>query len=102
MKCIVCGSTIKGEPRSLSQNSYLHVICKIAGDDLGYDLAEMKECFRRRFLIPKVVSFGGEMIEIYPSTSSLKKAQFAKFIDDIIRVCAEIGITIPNSEEYYA
>ena len=83
----------------MPQNSLFHLICKIAGDELGYDMADMKEIFRRRFLIPKTVKIGNETLEIYPSTTSLSKGQFHELIEDCLRLCAELNITI-NTKEY--
>ena len=100
-KCIVCNSEIKGEPRSISQNAYFHVICHIAGNDLGYDKDEMKEVFRRAFLPAKIIKIGKSEYTLYTSTTSLNKQEFMVMIDQCIRLCGDLGIVIPPPEEYY-
>jgi hypothetical protein len=100
-KCLLCGNQVKGSPRTIPQNSYLHVICKIAGDDLGYSIEEMKQVFRELFLTPKEVTFAGETKLVYPSTSSLSKGDFVLFIDDIIRTCSQQGISLPSMDHQF-
>lgn len=85
--------------RSLSQNSfYWGVVIPLLADHCGYDREELHDALKFRFLrvhedtdLPTV-----------RSTASLNTKEFGEYLDDVIRLAAEMGVVIPEAGEVAA
>lgn len=90
--------------RTLSQNNYLWGVCyKIIGDELGYDIEEIHEIMKQRFLKrQKDVDFKGKKITLEKtlSTTKLSTTQFNQYVDKVkMFASSELGIYIPDPNE---
>jgi len=90
--------------RTLSQNNYLWGVCyKIIGDELGYDVEEIHEIMKQRFLKrQKDITFKGKNITLEKtlSTTKLSTAQFNQYVDKVkMFASSELGIYIPDPNE---
>jgi hypothetical protein len=87
----------KKKVRSISQNSYLHVIITICAIEYGCSLDEMKQLLKYWKRLYKVK---GKAI-IYDQTSKMNSEELTGFIEWIrTRVAQMLDIYIPTSEEY--
>ena len=87
----------KKKVRSISQNSYLHVIITIYAIEYGCSLDEMKQLLKYWKRLYKVK---GKAI-IYDQTSKMNSEELTGFIEWIrTRVAQMLDIYIPTSEEY--
>ncbi len=84
-------------------NKYLHVCIGILGNELGYDIEEMKSVLKNHFGYCKKVTdkMTGEEIIVYEETSKMNSKECGIFIEQIIRFAAEQGIVIATPQEYY-
>ena len=98
-KVIVTIETPK-KSRSNQQNRYLHgVVFKIIGNELGYDLHEIKEEMKAMFLSQPAKLHEGKVIM---PTSSLTTEGMKVFIDNICRwASSEFNIYIPPPDKAY-
>ena len=87
--------------RTLSQNSYLHVIFSLVGLHFGYTKEEVKQMLKIRRKDIFMYKKDKLPIEFYRSTADLDKEQMQKFIDWIIEYMnTKHQLYIPTSEEY--
>ena len=79
--------------RSSNQNRYFHgVVCKLISEDTGYEVEEVKEILRQKFLL---IDEGG--FSRCRSTTSLDTAEMAEFTDKCRRWAAtQLGVDIPD------
>ena len=93
--------TEKKKQRTYSQNSYLHLILTAWGNELGYDLDEMKQVVKMQ-LLPSMFQYKKRGLTLYKSTASLDTKQMTTLIDKI-RLTAqertEFYIPAPNEHE---
>lgn len=84
--------------RSLNQNSYYWgVVVPILASDLGYEVEEMHEALKWKFL-----RVNDKELPTVRSTAKLSKGEFVEYIDRIIRWAAtEYQIIIPLPNEAY-
>jgi len=93
--------------RSLSQNSYLHVIFGIIADEIGIELEEAKWLLKEKFLrVPLTDKHGNEVHEKgdiqfrVKDTSELSKTDMISFIDQIYRWSLEfLNVDLPKPLE---
>ncbi len=79
--------------RSLSQNAFYHgVVVSMLAEHCGYENSEMHDALKMRFLR----SHEDGPIPSVRSTADLDTAEFAKYLDSCIRLCAELGICVPD------
>lgn len=96
--------------RSLSQNSYLHVIFGIIAEEIGIELEEAKWLLKEKFLrVPLTDKHGNEIHENgdiqfkVRDTSDLNKVEMIEFIDKIYRWSLEfLNVTLPAPNEQQA
>jgi hypothetical protein len=82
--------------RSLSQNAYYWgVVIPLLREHCGYDSDEMHEALKLRFL----KSHEDTDLPSVRSTASLNTTEFGEYVDDCIRLAAELGVVIPSPEE---
>jgi hypothetical protein len=88
--------------RSNQQNRLFHLYCSIMAKELGYDLEEMKDIIKYKFLRrERVVESTGEVLVYLGKTSKLSKLEFAELVDSMVRFAAELNIILKSPEEYF-
>jgi len=87
--------------RSLQQNKYYHVCKKILSDEIGYDVTELHEIIKYKFLTKeKVDEKTGEVYNFVGSTTKLNKSEFADFVSDLQRWAIEtFNVYLPSAVE---
>lgn len=83
--------------RSINQNSLYWAWLEIISTDTGYDSEELHTTFKSMFLVDRT-----KKIPLVRSTTKLDKLQFGQYLDKIERVASELGIVLPNPEDYFA
>lgn len=83
--------------RSLSQNSYLHLLLSAYGQHFGYTLDEAKELYKRMNTIIYGYEKNGQMF--YRSSADLESADMARSIDRFRQHSAEQGYPLPTAED---
>lgn len=84
--------------RSNQANRYYRLILGLISDDTGYEVDELHEMFKRRFLTPRIVDVMGEQIAIYTTTQE-DSAGFREYVDRIRRFAlTERGIETPDPD----
>lgn len=85
------------ELRSLSQNSYLHVVISLYGINFGSSLYEAKIDLKRMCDFMRYKKLGKHYLR---ETSKMDSKELTDFIDWIRTHSAKEGHYIPTSEEY--
>ena len=88
-----------GAPRTTAQNAYYWVVCDLIARHLGSTSLEMHEYFKDE-LLPKTEYFVVIKKIKSDSTTTLDKDQFGLFLDRVIQRAAELGVEVPDLEEY--
>ena len=101
--CSHCGQANEFSKRSSRINKYLHVCIGILGNELGYDIEEMKSVLKVHFGYYKMTvnKATGEEVITYAETSKMNSKECGTFIEQIIRFASEQGIVISSPEEYF-
>jgi len=89
--------------RNLSQNDMYWAILEGISDHLGYTKEELHELMKYKFL-KYTKEIAGQPIIVVPSTADLDTAQFADFINNVIRFGNEYGCSfqdgLPQSQAH--
>lgn len=83
--------------RSLSQNALYWMYLELIEKETGNPANDLHEYFRRTLLSPKWLKVMGKEIKVPQSTTELKKEEFSDYMD---KICAEVNIPIPDTENY--
>lgn len=83
--------------RSLSQNSYLHVVISLFGIEFGYNLDEAKTLLKREC---PFMRYEKNTIQFLKQTRGMDSKELTEFIDWIRNYSGLQGFYIPTSEEY--
>lgn len=92
--------TLHRDKRSISQNSLYWLWLGCISSDTGYDVADLHDYLKGRYLARKVEMFGDEC-NIGISTTKLNTSEFTAFLDKVQQFAAEEGIILPNPEDLY-
>jgi hypothetical protein len=88
--------------RSLSQNSYLHVLLGAFGSNLGYTTEESKELYKRlpgnKELYVYTKDVGGKPMEFTRSSADLNKDEMTKSIETLREWSAKMGYPLPTAD----
>lgn len=76
---------------------YYGVVLKLISEHTGYDVNELHELFKRRFLKPVVKDVLGEEIEVWTIAES-DSLEFFDYVEDCRRVGAEMGVETPDPD----
>jgi len=95
--CKLIELTEKRKKRTVSQNSYLHVVISIFSIEVGYSLYEAKTVLKREC---SFMRYEKEDHVFLKRTRDLNTTELAEFLEFIIQFAAKMFITIPSSEEY--
>ena len=68
------------KPRTLKQNSRLHLIFSLVADETGQTIDDVKLGYKALFLQPKVVNMGNRPVVIYPSTTKMNREEINLFM----------------------
>lgn len=96
--------------RSLSQNNLLHKYLSKMGEEIGYELSEVKDLMKLKFgiMVPVLDKQGnevfdpetGEIQERFKSTSDYSTSEMTIFIDKIRQFSAEVlGVILPSPDD---
>jgi len=104
MICSKCNSIIKVNKRSLKQNAYLHLIFDKIGDELGYNMAEIKQLLKDHhgLYYLGVNKKTGEEFRVYKSTAKLTRSEFAEFTEKILfQANSQFGMNLLTPAEFW-
>lgn len=89
------------ELKSLNQLRYIHSILKIIGNELGYELDEIKTIMKEKFGYYNFISDKEteEILKQYKSLAVITQKEMSEFIDFVVRFATENNIQIPIIEE---
>ena len=89
--------------RSISQNSYYWgVVVPLLAEHCGYEIEEMHEALKWRFLQthagPNEFETKATWVKLptVRSTADLDTAEFTEYIESVRRLAAEMGVSIPS------
>ena len=85
------------ERRTIQQNSYFHVACKILSDYSGYTVPEMKIIIKDQL---EFMVYEKKGHRFYKSTSDLTKEEFSELIEFVRGFGETHGCYIPSPEEH--
>lgn len=86
--------------RSVQQNKKYWALIGELGSYLGYDVGEMHELMKYKFLSYKQEMLGDEMVVI-PSTSKLTVKEFVEYLNKVERFAIDLGFTLDLSPYGY-
>ena len=83
-------------PRSINQNSYLHVLFTLWGNHFGYTVEESKQVvkFTLEYYYKK-----GDM-RFYDQTSTMTSKELSEFVDKFRNWSASEGLFLPSADDY--
>lgn len=90
--------------RTLSQNrlmwAWINGVAAAVREHTGMDADDVHEFFKAKFLTPRLIELGGEVVE-HRTTTTLTTAEMTEYMDRIYAfVTSELGILLPLPEEY--
>ncbi len=86
------------ENRSLNQNKFYWKLIEIIAREIGYEVEEMHDIFKYKFLQKTFEDRNGNLIKGIGSTRKLNVKDFTNYINKIKRFCAEeLEIKLPES-----
>ena len=88
---------VKKNPKSISQNRYLHVCISLFGSHFGYTLQEAKTLLKRSCEFMTYEKNGKRFLK---EVSKLNEKETSDFIEWIRNYAGKEGCYIPTSEEY--
>lgn len=89
--------------RTINQNSYIHVLCRIIACDTGVTERYAKQVYFKELANPELFvrvtkdPLTNEMVKILRSTCELSISEMSKAIDTFIRWAAEKGYAMPEA-----
>lgn len=83
--------------RSLSQNSYLHVVISLCAIEFGNNLDEMKTDLKRACEFMRYEKNGKSYLK---RTRDMDSKELTEFIEWIIDFAGKEGLYIPSSDDY--
>ena len=90
--------------RTLSQNCYLHVLCRILAQDIGVTEAYAKQVYFKELANPDIFltvskdPLSGQMVKITRSSSDLSIQEMSRAISNFIIWAGENGYVLPEAE----
>ena len=90
----------KRKKRTISQNSYLHLILNAFGLNFGYTMQEVKQHFFKELINPEIFNNGEKhgliTIQDWRSTADLNTKELTTAIDRFLDYSAKQGYLLPN------
>jgi hypothetical protein len=85
------------ENKTDEQRSAFHILCRVLGQELGYNENEMKQV-----IVAEV--YGSQQVlghEVYQSTEKLKRDDYASLITQIYIIAGGLGVQLPPIGRQY-
>ncbi len=82
------------DPRSLDQNSLMHVLWDRLGKELGYGGDEVKEVMKDKYGPKLTVTLRNETKVVPKPSRKYTKAESSAMIDQIYRLGAQMGVQL--------
>jgi len=80
-----------------SQRNYWHMILGKLGDELGYNLPDIKDLMKIHIMGYEILTgLDGKEIERIPSSEKCKRFGYSKLIDGTVIFAADLGIILPT------
>ena len=89
--------TASRKPRSINQNSYLHVVITLYAIEYGYTLNEAKTDLKR---MCGFMTYEKNNSRYLKETKKMNSLELTEFIDWIRNFASQNGLYIPTSDEY--
>lgn len=86
--------------RSNNANRYYFKCLEIIANETGNDEDTLHRVFKGLFLPKREVTLNGKTYSLAGSTATLTTAEFMAYIEKIAVEVAQMGIELPNSEDY--
>lgn len=83
--------------RTLSQNSYLHLLLGAFASHFGYSLEEAKQIYKE--LSPRIYRYKKKGRVFWRSSAALSKEEMARTIDVFMQKSAEAGYQLPPATD---
>lgn len=83
--------------RTISQNSYLHVLCGAFGSHFGYTIEESKLIYKE--VNAEIYRYEKRGRVFWKSSADLSKEEMANTIDKFMRASAEQGYPLPPATD---
>ena len=89
--------------RTLNQNSYIHVLCRILALETGVTEEYAKQVYFKRFANSEIFihvtkdAVTGKMITMYRSVSELNITEMRRAIDNFLKWAADNGYYLPEA-----
>lgn len=84
--------------RTTQQNRFYWLLLNLISEETGHEPDELHECFKQRFLQPRVKEVLGDEIQIY-STTFENYEDFWQYVERIRRfVLTDLGIETPDPD----
>ena len=90
--------------RTLSQNCYLHVLCRILAQDIGVTEPYAKQVYFKELANPDIFltvskdPLSGQMVKVTRSSSDLTIQEMSRAINNFIIWAGEQGYVLPEAE----
>lgn len=86
------------EKRSIAQNKFYWKLIEIIANEIGYEVEEMHDVFKYKFLQKTFEDNNGNLVRGIGSTRKLNVTEFKKYIDKIINYSEqELEINLPKN-----
>lgn len=82
--------------RSNSQNALYWMYLNLISEQTGNTEEDLHEIFKKSFLIPKIIKYKGQEVEVPKSTTELDKGQFVEYLS---KIEFETGIPVPDTDK---
>lgn len=93
---------VNKETRSDKQNKLYFLWVDVFRNEVGYEKNQMHRIFKKRFLgYIETTDLDGEEFMDLRDTKTLKVDEFAKYLEQVDRFCAEWGCVLPRPDYYW-
>ena len=88
------------EKRSINQNKYYWKLIEIIASQIGYEVEEMHQVFKYKFLKKTFEDANGNLVKGLQSTNELSVYDFTIYINNIKKYCQQdLNLILPDSFE---
>lgn len=91
--------------KTAEQRAGFHWLCTILGNELGYDMDDIKEAAKRMALGTKEIRIGSDTFEVVKSSERndgrpVNRIEYGALIDATYRLGSQAGITLPALDRW--
>lgn len=95
-KFVSLTASVKGKPRSLSQNNRLWKLYEYIGEYSGHTKEEIHAACKEMFLGREFLTVGTHEVQIPKSTKGLSTCEMGEYMDRVTAFAGELGISLPE------